>query len=175
MSHFPFFPSFLCFLFPISGFQQLLLDTSVFLPLRNTSLPRRKNLRKTAQLQLIPFKRREHQIWVLFFLNKCMQWKQNTNLSVLSGRITAWWECVRKMWRSCPWAAGRSGGREEEDEEEEEEGGGKGGKGVKTHTTSHSLTFGLVDLTSMGNLSRFRPALSRFAPSPRLTSLFSPH
>lgn len=30
-----------------------------------------------------------------------MQWKQNTNLSVLSGRITAWWECVRKIWRSC--------------------------------------------------------------------------
>lgn len=82
-----------------------------------------------------------------------MQWKENTNLSVLSGRITVRWECVRKMWRSCLRAEGRSSGEEEEEEDDE---GGEGWKWVKTHTASHSLTFGLVE----GQPLRFyRPAL----------------
>lgn len=49
-----------------------------------------------------------------------MYWKQNTNLSVLSGQITAGWQCVREMWRSCPGlldgdgrGGGGGGGREE--------------------------------------------------------------
>lgn len=62
-----------------------------------------------------------------------MYWKQNTNLSVLSGQITAGWQCVREMWRSCPGlldgdgggvggggGSGREGGREEEESENQQ-------------------------------------------------------
>lgn len=101
-----------------------------------------------------------------------MQWKQNTNLSVLSGRITARWECVRKMWRSFPRAAGWN----MEEEEKEDDLGGEGWKWVKTHTASHSLTFDLADLTGSGNLPGFLPCVVPFrSVSTADVSPFSPH